>query len=427
MKVFDGSWKSFAVRTVVFCAAVFGTMRLATARDGVAGGPARSSVTAAGTLTGVTGTASVRFRFFDARTGGTPLCESSRPVEAGPFSVEVPLEGTGTSGPRCMTMFDGADVFVEVAVNGTTIGERASINPVPYAHFASVAGVARQYETPDCPLGYEHVADTTFSICQRRRADDGQPIDFVIRVGTGPAAFWIDRYEATVYAEADRGPELGRSDAMEYGTTFPPNGQWVTPRYVLSIALPSGRTPSRFITWFQASEACAASGKRLPTGEEWLRAANGTNDSSPGCNISSGAPRNPGGGTGCRSRWGAEDMIGNLWEWTEDWYAGAVENTAITQINLDSMGRVTGTGTVGPREAIYTWPTMPGHDYFGDGTSQIGGQVSNGFVQTTGLPSAVIRGGDYQGGTRAGRFALHMGLAPSAAGGNIGFRCVIPR
>lgn len=140
MKVFDSGWRTFAVRAVVLGAVVFGAVRLAVARPGVAGGPARSFVTVAGTLSGVTGTAMARFRFYDARVGGTMLCESSVMIDGGAFSKEVPLEGTGATGPRCLTMFDGTDVFVEVAINETPVGERNPVNPVPYAHFASVAG-----------------------------------------------------------------------------------------------------------------------------------------------------------------------------------------------------------------------------------------------------------------------------------------------
>jgi formylglycine-generating enzyme required for sulfatase activity len=36
--------------------------------------------------------------------------------------------------------------------------------------------------------------------------------------------------------------------------------------------------PSRNITWFQAQEACASSGKRLPTSAEWQVGADGTPD-----------------------------------------------------------------------------------------------------------------------------------------------------
>src|SRR5262245_8575377 len=37
-------------------------------------------------------------------------------------------------------------------------------------------------------------------------------------------------------------------------------------------------TPSADITWFQAQEACANAGKRLPTNAEWQVGANGTPD-----------------------------------------------------------------------------------------------------------------------------------------------------
>ena len=49
---------------------------------------------------------------------------------------------------------------------------------------------------------------------------------------------------------------------------------------IYAVSLP-GVLPAAFATWFQAQEACANSGKRLPTSAEWQVAANGTPDPGP--------------------------------------------------------------------------------------------------------------------------------------------------
>lgn len=420
VKVFDSSWPTFAVRAAVLGGVVFGAVRFAVARDGVAGGPARSSVTVAGTLTGVTGTATARFRFYDSRTGGTLLCESSRPVEPGPFSVEVPLEGTGTSGPRCITMFDGADVFVEVAVNSITIGERTFISPVPYAHFASVAG---QYGTPDCPVGYERATDPAFTgdmrLCQRSRLEGGARVvyDEVVRVGMGASAFWIDRYEASVWQQPDgTGARYPATGPMQWPSSFPRSGQWTTRLYSVSRRAVD---PSGSVSWFQAQWACRASGKRLPTGEEWLAAAHGTPDLLAGsdgldgaCITTGSRSRQTGRGSRCVSReWGAEDMIGNLREWTADWHASL------------------GSSRVSPFPRG-DWPEDFGG---GDGTANIVSAATAGAEGwVVGLPAAEVRGGDWNIGggdpaRRNGIFYLDLSQAPSADAPSIGFRCAIPR
>jgi len=49
---------------------------------------------------------------------------------------------------------------------------------------------------------------------------------------------------------------------------------------IYAVSLPA-EFPSANITWFQAQEACANAGKRLPTNAEWQIGANGTQDPGP--------------------------------------------------------------------------------------------------------------------------------------------------
>ena len=69
-----------------------------------------------------------------------------------------------------------------------------------------------------------------------------------------------------------------------YPVTFPDNGNWVPvpgsnpPSPGVFAASVAGTKPSACTSWFQAVQACAASGKRLLTNEEWQRAAAGTPD-----------------------------------------------------------------------------------------------------------------------------------------------------
>src|SRR5207245_9976635 len=91
-----------------------------------------------------------------------------------------------------------------------------------------------------------------------------------------------------------------------------------------SAPLAADGKPSANITWFQAEQALANSGKRLPSNAEWQQAAAGTPDqgASPGpqdCNVNSSGPVATGSRLNCVSAWGANDMVGNLDEWVADW------------------------------------------------------------------------------------------------------------
>ncbi|MBI1820598.1 MAG: SUMF1/EgtB/PvdO family nonheme iron enzyme [Nitrospirae bacterium] len=226
-----------------------------------------------------------------------------------------------------------------------------------------------------------------------------------VMVKVGPLC--VDKYEASIWSAPDgSGTAYGEPT---FGLTilpgtFPANGNWTTPLYAVSKP---GVLPSSSVTWFQAQQACALSGKRLLTNAEWQMAAAGTPD--PGtdngttdCNVSSGNPVNTGSRSNCVSKWMVNDMVGNVWEWVADWMQG--------------------NGTAGNNWApTNTFSMSAGTDYGTDmmfGTNPAAGQG----IGSANFPAALLRGGNWYGGTFAGVFALRAFDGPPSSG-DFGFRC----
>jgi formylglycine-generating enzyme required for sulfatase activity len=165
------------------------------------------------------------------------------------------------------------------------------------------------------------------------------------------------------------------------------NGNDCNQIFAVSIA---GVAPSASITWFQAQQACANSGKRLLTNAEWQLAAAGTPD--PGtdngttdCKINSiDFPGDTGSRSACVSRHGAFDMVGNAEEWVADWVplSGGCGSAMFSN----------------DRNCL-------------SGTSQPGGTA------------AITRGGSETSGTQAGVFALNALVQPHQSSNTLGFRC----
>jgi formylglycine-generating enzyme required for sulfatase activity len=324
--------------------------------------------------------------------------QSGRACSAKPTTVDVdPVTGVFVArveSDSCeSSFFDGTDTTFAISVDNVPVVADRPLSPVPYAQAAEHTGHAL------CPLGFERNADAReFTVCRRGR-------DEVVRVGTGASAFWIDRYEASVWSGPDGIGQQVSPGADRYPLDLPRNGQGTASYYAASVA---GVAPNAFGTWFQATALCRASGKRLPRPDEWLAAARGTKDPAApsagefgSCNTQSGAVRSAGAGTACVSAWGAEDMVGNLWEWTTKWLAGL------------SSGDV---------NASFPWPA----GYNDDAVLHVVSRTQNG-ESVVEAPAAELRGGDHEQGTLSGVFAVQLEHAPSSFTKSIGFRCVVDR
>src|SRR5262249_29232476 len=240
------------------------------------------------------------------------------------------------------------------------------------------------------------------------------PVDAVV-AGAG----CMDKYEASVWrvpnptttnAALVRRIQLGRATqadltaggATQLGTAIPDyapctaNGQNCT-NDIYAVSLPSV-LPSAFITWFQAQEACANAGKRLPTSAEWQVAANGTPDPGPDngttdCNVGDGTvfndgpPSLTGARSGCVSARGAFDMVGNLLEWVADWVPASTNSPGWGGFSNDLMS-LSGASTTSP------------------------------------APGALVRGGAFFFGPSAGPLMVGDAAPNLPASDFVGFRCV---
>lgn len=159
---------------------------------------------------------------------------------------------------------------------------------------------------------------------------------------------------------------------------------------VYAVSLPS-EIPSAHITWFQAQEACASSGKRLPTSAEWQVGANGTPDPGPDnrttdCNTASQSVVRTGSRAACISARGAFDMVGNFEEWVADWEPLSTGCTSWGGSSNDRM-------------------------------------CLSGANTAAGGPGALTRGGSLIDGPGAGPLAVVGARRPSNSNGFTGFRC----
>jgi formylglycine-generating enzyme required for sulfatase activity len=134
-------------------------------------------------------------------------------------------------------------------------------------------------------------------------------------------AFWIDKYEVTNTQFLDFAIKTGyQGEGAKEGKDW---RQFFTPTKALY--------PVLYLTWNDAKTYCESQDKRLPTEEEWEKAARGTdgrrfpwgNTFEPGkSNTFESGMRDPQAVASFEdvSPYGVYDMLGNVQEWTSGWY-----------------------------------------------------------------------------------------------------------
>jgi formylglycine-generating enzyme required for sulfatase activity len=134
-------------------------------------------------------------------------------------------------------------------------------------------------------------------------------------------AFWIDKYEVT------------NSEFLDFSIkeNYTGEGAKLGQDWRTFFTADKARVPVVYITWADANAYCTSMGKRLPTEEEWEKAARGTdgrrypwgNEFDPYLtNTYEAGPRKPAdiGQFPDISPYGVHDMLGNVQEWTASWY-----------------------------------------------------------------------------------------------------------
>ncbi len=161
--------------------------------------------------------------------------------------------------------------------------------------------------------------------------------------------------------------------------------------------------PWNFVSLSQAQRACARSGKRLPTNDEWYRIA--LSSEVTNCTINTSSAQSTGNAE-CVSADGVYDLIGNVWEWVDE----SIEGNMYKGRRLPESGYVTSVDANGIAVDSSGSPdVLYGADYF--------------WSRNDGV-SGMIRGGFYGSGDDAGLYTTNASVPTNLATAGVGFRCV---
>lgn len=249
--------------------------------------------------------------------------------------------------------------------------------------------------------------------------------------------FCIDQYEASVPGQCSN---VGTNCAMTgwagycAGSCVPDSGSFGDTAGTGTTANATSRpnvAPLASISQNQAKKLCTNAGKHLCTSKEWLAAANllgriynlptgasgaympnGNSDTAANCNTNSFCTVNAstasnrvclsGSRTDCHSQEGVYDMVGNVWEWTNE------------TVDVTNPGGGANWYYINTTNGNWSLSSAADNGKYGlDGT----------YFPVTTTGRAVPRGGLWFSAGNAGLFSVYLDNAPTFVVNNIGFRC----
>ena len=162
---------------------------------------------------------------------------------------------------------------------------------------------------------------------------------------------WIPAGVLRAGTPADKVPRIAEEELP--GTEFALGGFYID---LLPFPNEAGAIPTSNVTRDEAAKLCEGKGKRLCTEFEWERACKGSENTTyeygdpyraaacgTGIPASEGARRPSGERVGCKSAFGAMDMHGGVWEWTDSpWRRGSKTELGVLRGGNARAGELVG-------------------------------------------------------------------------------------
>jgi iron(II)-dependent oxidoreductase len=187
---------------------------------------------------------------------------------------------------------------------------------VDHAATVAIPGGVHTVGTSDDPWAYDnerpgHAVDVAPFLIDRYPVSNRRYGEFVGDGGYDDRRHWTDAGWAWLQEAGLVAPQFWRSEG---------DGAWSRLRFGRREELPLDE-PVQHVCWYEADAFARWAGARLPTETEWEVAAAGTSTAPANLGQRRWAPSPVGSRPETASRFGAEQLLGDVWEWTSSDFA----------------------------------------------------------------------------------------------------------